>query len=200
MSKIKQLHHIWRYIKLVRPLYFILTAVVWAVIAVFALRANNQHMLELRDKVFETDKAGSLQEVEASLKNLQAYVTTHMNTDLTTSVTGVYPPIQLQYTYQRYATNQGTTNNDLYTQAQQFCQSQNSSSFSGRDRVPCIEQYVLDHGAKPKHVDPSLYEFNFVSPRWSPDLAGWSIVLAAGSLLLATITLITDWNIRRQLN
>ena len=163
-----------------------------------SLRANNQQMIALRGKVFQADESGSMQEVQVSLKTLQAYVTAHMNTELSTGVTSVYPPIQLQYAYQRYATDQGTVNNDLYTQAQQFCQAQNSASFSGRDRVPCIEKYVLDHGAKPKRVDPSLYQFNFLSPRWSPDLAGWSIVLAVLSFILAFISLIIRWNIRRQ--
>ena len=69
-------------------------------------------MLELRDKVFETDKTGSLQDVEASLKpaglcnHAHEYRFNHRRN-------GCLSPIQLQYTYQRYATNQGTTNNDF---------------------------------------------------------------------------------------
>jgi hypothetical protein len=39
------------------------------------------------------------------------------------------------------------------------------------------------------NISPSLYEFDFVSPTWSPDLAGWSLV-ASTMLLLLFISLV----------
>jgi preprotein translocase subunit SecF len=35
---------------------------------------------------------------------------------------------------------------------------------------------VTDHGAKPANIPQGLYQFDFVSPTWSPELAGWSLV------------------------
>ncbi|MGH7195936.1 MAG: hypothetical protein ACREGA_04125, partial [Candidatus Saccharimonadales bacterium] len=61
-----------------RPWYFLILALVWAVVAIFALRANNLHMVSLRSAVYTADKNNA--NVELALKNLQSYVTTHMNT------------------------------------------------------------------------------------------------------------------------
>src|SRR5262249_55013158 len=93
---------------------------------------------------------------------------------------GVHPPIQLKYTYDRLVQTQkdqaSVANSQLYTQAQAICQQQIPQGFSGRGRVPCIDDYVTSHGVKEQPIPASLYQFDFVSPHWSPDLAGWSLV------------------------
>lgn len=156
-----------------------------------ALRANNEHMISLRDKVYAADQAGT--DVQTPLRNLQVYVTSHMNTDLTTGQGSVYPPIQLKYTYERLVQAQGnqiaSTNSQLYSQAQAYCESQNHTDFSGHNRVPCIEQYVESHSTLTlSQIPDSLYKFSFISPSWSPDLAGWSLVttVLCGLLFVAS--------------
>ena len=197
----RHLHHVWTKLRLVKPWYFLVLALVSAAICVFALRANNQHMLKLRDAVYSVDKANG--DVQTALNGLQAYVTAHMNTNLSTG-TSVYPPVQLKYTYDRLvqaqqaaaAASQGDS--QLYTDAQHYCEQQDAVDFSGHNRVPCIEQYVQSHGgtALPTSVNipDSLYKFSFISPRWSPDLAGWTMLLTVLSLGLAVVTwLIGRW-------
>lgn len=191
-----------RRLRFIKPRYFLLAAGICSLLAVTGLRANNQHMAVLRDAVYTADKQGG--DVQTALNNLQAYVTAHMNTSLTSGNTSVYPPIQLQYTYERLvqaqAGKQGGVNNELYTQAQAYCQSLNSKDFSGRNRVPCIEKYVLDHGSKvalAATIPPSLYQFDFVDPTWSPDLAGWSLLLTVVFLLLAVVKYLLDRHARR---
>ncbi|HEY1063949.1 MAG TPA: hypothetical protein VGE30_01490 [Candidatus Saccharimonadales bacterium] len=192
----RHLHHYWRAFRTVKPVYFLLLALIFGAMSVVALRDNNQRMAELRDAVYAADKDNG--DVQTALNNLQAHVTAHMNTSLTTGSTAVYPPIQLQHTYQRLVQEksaaQNSANQDLYTRAQAYCQSQNSSDFSGRNRVPCIEKYVQDNGVKPGSVNisPSLYQYDFVAPRWSPDLAGWSLVLAFLFGFLAVAKFIVD--------
>jgi len=189
----RRLHHAWTILRHVKPWYFLGLAVLSAVVCVAALRANNQHMIKLRDAVYTADKNDT--DVQGSLKNLQAYVTAHMNTDLGTG-TSVYPPIQLKSTYDRLVqarSNQLTqTNTQLYTDAQTYCQQQDPTDFSGHNRVPCIEQYVSSRSHDVVQLPPipaALYEFSFVTPSWSPDLAGWSLVAAVLSGLLFLITL-----------
>lgn len=184
-QSLRRLHSKLHWIK---PWYFLVLALVSVVVCVFALRANNQHMVKLRDAVYAADKRGT--GVQESLQALQAYVTTHMNTDLSTG-NSVYPPIQLQNTYDRLvkAQQQQQNNTALYSQAQAYCEKLDPVDFSGHNRVPCIEQYVKSHGdhsAAPIPVE--LYEFSFASPSWSPDLAGWSMVVAALSGLLFVVT------------
>lgn len=143
-------------------------------------------MIVLRSAVYAADKNND--NVQGALEHLQAYVTTHMNTNLDTGNGTVYPPIQLTYTYQRILQAQSETaatdNTQLYTEAQTYCQQQDSVDFSGRNRVPCIEQYVETHDTQLPTIPAALYEFSFASPTWSPDLAGWSLLLAGLSGVL----------------
>ena len=188
----RKLHHHLRRLHWVKPWYFLVLAIVSLTVCVFALRANNQHMRELRSAVYAADKAGT--DVQTPLKELQAYVTSHMNTSLSSGANAVYPPIQLQYTYERLVKAQNDqfakANSQLYNEAQKECERLNPTDFSGRNRVPCIEQYVLSHSTKKLPIVPdALYKFSFASPRWSPDLAGWTMLVAILSGMLFVTTL-----------
>jgi hypothetical protein len=198
----RTLHHLWTKLRWIKPWYFLALALVSVVVCVFALRANNQHMAVLRDAVKSADKDNT--DIQAPLKELQAYVTTHMNTNLSSN-TSIYPPIQLKYTYDRLKAaetqNLSKTNSSLYNDAQHYCEGQNSTDFSGRNRVPCIEQYVESHSSTQAPVLPAipdaLYKFDFVSPRWSADLAGWTMLLTVLSALLFVVTFSIDQAFKR---
>jgi hypothetical protein len=197
----RKLHHEWRRLRPIRPRYFLVVALICGGVGLRAMIHNNVMMGNLRSQVFAADKNGG--DVNGALKNLQAYVTTHMNTNLSSGPNGAYPPIQLQYTYERLQQaqaqqqlSQNQANMQLYTDAQTYCQAQNSTDFSGRNRVPCITAYVQSHGLSSftVHAIPtSLYEFDFVSPSWSPDLAGWSLVAAGFFAALWVLT----WGVER---
>jgi hypothetical protein len=184
----RHLHHLWRRFRVLKPWYFLIVAAIMIPIAISTLRNNNSHMVKLRDAVYTADQDNG--DISGALNDLRNYVYKHMNTDLTTGNTGVYPPIQLKYTYDRLIQAQGSQttaeNSRIYTEAQAYCEQQNATDFSGRNRVPCIENYVSTHTqAKGSSIPDSLYKFNFVSPTWSPDLAGWSLFTIALSLFLA---------------
>lgn len=187
------LHHIWTRFRQIKPWYFLLAAVVSLVVGVMSLRQNNLTMVQLRNDLYAADKNDA--NVAQALQKLQIYVTSHMNTNLAIP-NGPYPPIQLEYTYQRLALAAtqaaSDTNQTLYTEAQAYCQKQNPNDFSGRNRVPCIEQYVQDHGIKVQPIPAALYKFNFLSPAWSPDLAGLSLLAAALFFLTFIVVWLTD--------
>lgn len=192
----RYLHHVWTKLRRIKPWYFLVIAIIASFTCVFALRANNQHMVELREAVYVADKDNG--DVNGALRNLQAYVTAHMNTNLSTGANTVYPPIQLKYTYDRLVQAQQASQNgdELYAEAQRVCEQQNPVSLSGGNRIPCIEQYVQSHGGAqvPVNVPDALYKFSFVSPSWSPDLAGWSLVVASLSWLLFIVSfLVSRW-------
>lgn len=175
------------------PVYLFAASGVSCLVCIYGLRHNNLTMVHLRQQVYDADRNNA--DVQGALSRLQHYVTTHMNTDLTPGHNSVYPPIQLQYTYarQKAALNpsQPISNEQLYNDAQKYCEQQNPTDFSGRNRVPCIQQYVTSHGgaaSATQEVPDSLYKFDFVSPQWSPDLAGWSLLLTVGLLIAAGIT------------
>lgn len=194
----RQLHHFYSRFRRIKPWYFLVLAVVSGFIGILALRSNNQHMAELRDAVYAADKNNG--DVQTALRNLQNYVTSHMNTDLTAGNSSVYPPIQLKYTYERLVQAQQSSRpgSTLYTEAQQFCEQQNPAGFSGGNRIACIEQYVQSHKpAEVPQIPDALYKFAFASPSWSPDLAGWSMVVAILSLLLFVASFIVNKWLRR---
>lgn len=189
------LHHTWKKFRGIRPWYFLGIVLVSAAICIFALRANNEQMIKLRAAVYVADEKNA--NVEAALRKLQTYVTTHMNTNLNAGTNAVYPPVQLKYTYERLVRAQSEQiaqgNAQLYSAAQAACEQQNSTDFSGRNRVPCIEQYVLTHN--PENTAPipdALYKFAFTTPKWSPDLAGWSMVVAVLSGLLFILSFLIN--------
>jgi len=168
---------------------FLILFVVSALVSVYALRNNNITMVELRDKVYKVDKEGG--DVNAALNDLRQYVHSHMNTNLSSGNNAIKPPIQLRYTYERLVARAEKEVNDsgLYTEAANYCQTRipASVSISGRSRISCVQDYILSHGGnKAVSIPTALYQFDFVSPTWSPDLAGWSILLSA-TLFLAFI-------------
>jgi hypothetical protein len=190
----RRLHHLWTRLKLAKPWYFLILALISGLICVFALRANNEQMIKLRDAVYSADQNNG--NVQAALQDLQAYVIAHMNTNLSAGPDPVYPPIQLKYTYDRLVQAQADavsqTNTQLYTNAQHYCEIQDPTDFSGHNRVPCIEQYVETHDVSLPAIPDALYKFDFISPTWSPDLAGWSLVVTIVSALLFAVTFVVD--------
>lgn len=200
----RKAHHYWRYFRAVKPSYFLLAAAVCSVICFVALRNNNQQMSELRQAVYIADKNNG--DVQGALTRLQQHVTSHMNTSLSTGKDAIYPPIQLQHTYERLTAAQKaaeqSSNEDLYTEAQAYCQELNPDEFSGRNRVPCIQEYVQEHGSNEAPgvaIDPSLYQFDFVAPKWSPDLAGWTLLASLGLVVVAICKWLLDRYLHRVL-
>lgn len=160
----------------------------FGMISVFALRNNNQTMVTLRDAVYEADKNGG--DVEGALFALRQYVFGHMNTSLASGPNAVHPPIQLKYTYERLQAAQqqqlGQDHSDIYGQAQKTCEAQGQSA-SAPTMITCIQSYTAAHGIELTPIPEGLYKFDFVSAKWSPDLAGWSLVI---TILCATVFII----------
>ncbi len=178
----RQLHHLWKRLRPISPWYFLGLSVICGAICVNALRQNNLTMIRLRDVVTVTDQQNG--DVETALRDLREYVHAHMNTNLVSGPNAIKPPIQLKYRYERLVQAEkdrvSATTTQIYTEAQVTCERLYPASVSGGPRVPCIQEYVSNHAvAKEQPIPDSLYKFDFVSPSWSPDLAGWSGVASA---------------------
>lgn len=188
----RQLHHLWTKIRRIKIWYLVVLFVLSAIVAIFALRQNNLQMVELREAVYQADEQGG--DVETALQNLRKHVYAHMNTDLAGGQNAVYPPIQLKYTYQRLqqAEKQRATQDSarIYTDAQNICERQFPTGFSGSGRIPCIQKYIAEHGSVEKSIPDALYKFSFISPSWSPDLAGFSVAIAGLLALLLIVRII----------
>lgn len=190
----RYLHHLWTRIRPIKVWYLLAALLVVLGVHLAALRANNMGMAKAREAVYQADKDDG--NVEKALQDLRAYVGNHMNTDLDNG-NGVYPPIQLKYTYERLVQAEqdrvDAVNSQVYTEAQAHCEALYPGSFSGGPRVPCIEQYVKANGTSARSIQDAQYKFDFASPAWSPDLAGWTRVLSIGLFALAVVRLILGW-------
>lgn len=176
-------------------------AIVATVVCVFALRANNLQALKLRDNVTQVDKADG--DIEAALRELRTYIYAHMNTNLSSGPNAIKPPIQLKYRYERLVNAEqeklSAENSRVYTEAQAECEKQFPKGLSGSGRIPCIKDYVASRGIKQSTIPDSLYKFDFESPSWSPDLAGWSLVIASVSFAVFVVQIILDRWVKAEL-
>lgn len=174
-----KLHHFWRKIKPISYWYFFAVFVIFGIIGVFGLRQNNLNAIKLREHVNQVDKDNG--DIEAALRQLREYVYSHMNTNLATG-TSIQQPVQLKYRYERLVAAEkakvDAQNTQVYSQAQAECERAFPGSFSGGPRVPCITNYVTAHGVKDQPIPEDLYKFSFTPPRWSPDLAGISLLIS----------------------
>lgn len=165
-------------------------------ICLVSLRHNNEQMVHLRDAVYVADRDNG--NVESTLRDLRIYIYGHMNTSLASGPNAVHPPIQLKYTYERLQQTQESTlgegSSALYQKAQSYCEQQTDV---GSEVISCIQQYATDHGVKLTVVPDDLYKFDFTSAKWSPDLAGWSLVLTVFFFVCFLVSGAYHWLIKK---
>jgi len=170
--------NIWAVMRKHAQALFFVGIFLFVTICVSSLRHNNQEMVRLRNIVFETDKNGG--DVDTAMKNLQRHVYSHMNTGLSSGSNPVYPPIQLKYTYERLQAQRqqsvSQANEAMYNDAQASCNAQGYST--GADSLACVDRYLSDRGVNLGDTPKSLYQFDFVAAKWSPDMAGLSMLAA----------------------
>ena len=196
------LHYYHRKLRPLSGWYFLLAAVVFFSISAFALRQNNLQMLELKEAVFQADEAG--EGIEEALRELRQHVHSHMNTDLVPSDDAIRPPIQLTHEYERLRQAESDRvreqNESVYAEAEEICEEQYPTGQLADGRVQCVESYIQEQGVQVRPVPKELYQFDFTSPRWSPDLAGWSLLAGSVSLLLFAARFLLELWFKRRLD
>jgi hypothetical protein len=196
----RTLHHHWSKIRGLSYWSLLSLALLSGFVAVMALRNNNVTALRLRDKVTQADEQNA--DVEAALRDLRSYVYTHMNTNLASGPNAIRPPVQLKYRYERLLRTEkervSAINQQVYTKAQAVCE-QAIPRGTIASRVPCVEDYVAKNTVKEQAIPDALYKFDFAPPLWSPDLAGWSLVLAAAFGLLLVLRIAAGFWVNTQL-
>ena len=151
-------------------------------------------MVERRAAVLSADEAGNDDVIIQRLYDLQQYVTSHMNTDMGT---GVY----LEQSYKRdsqaalnAASADTNPNGNIYKKAQEVCGPRFSvystaylqCTTSELEKYPAADELVQEANLPPV----SGYVHVFVSPAWSPDFAGWSVVVCVVLLLMIIVRMV----------
>lgn len=181
--------------------YFFAAFVISGLVGLYSLRQNNLTSIRLRAELLEVDKQNG--DVEASLRRLREHIYAHMNASLS-SDGGLQQPVQLKYRYERLLATEkervSAANSRIYTEAQTICERQFPAGLSGSGRIPCIQDYVAKHGNSEQSIPDALYKFDFVAPLWSPDLAGWSLLVSFICFVIFVIGFTLDRRFRRRLH
>jgi len=198
----KKLHHAYTKMRGLNYWYFLAGFIVFGSIFVYQYRQNNFRMIELRDAVFKADETNT--NLEESLRELRSYVYGHMNTNLASSSTAIKPPIQLKFQYERLvAAEQARVDQiaaSVRQEAQAVCEQRFPVTANVTGREPCIQGLLEEKGAKVRPIPKELYQFDFLSPRWSPDLAGLSLILTVFFGILFVTRFSLELWLRRQLS
>lgn len=192
-KKIKSFYKWHKRLKIIRPEFILIFAIVMTLASGYSLRQNNLKMLELRKQVEIADQSGG--DIEGALRNLREFVYSHMNTNLSTGST-IKPPIQLKTQYEKLLAEETErvkqANNQVNITATNVCNAQFPSGGFNQAKVTCIQEYVSANAVKPRDIPTEFYKFDFVSPKWSPDLAGISLVLAILAYALWVLRIVVD--------
>lgn len=188
-----KLHHWLVVVRKLKVWQLVILLIMMTFVSAYLLRQNNLGMIERRDIVKQADKENK--DVQKRLLELQHYVSNHMNASLGDK--GIYLDASYQRAYDaaiEAAAKATNPNSAVYTQASIDCRSRfagGRESFRN-DYVRCVIERVGSlssaqdpmAGLKPPPVD--LYRHNFISPLWSFDPAGIS-VLVTGVILLVIV-------------
>jgi hypothetical protein len=144
-------------------------------------------------------------DVEAALRNLRIFIYGHMNTNLRAGSSSSEAPIQLTETYNRLVASEQARvallggNSAVYAAAKQKCLDKTVES----ENLQCVQQYLTDKGGNKFQLSlPSkeFYTFDFISPAWSPDLAGFSLLIAGFFGILLILRLIVGRIVKNYLD
>ncbi len=149
------------------------------VIAATFLRLNNIGMIERRTAVINADKAVDQDITRARLFDLQRYSAAHMNADSGTVYLAEQYRRDTQAAIEAASAREST--NNINAKADAVCKAQYSGYSQAYVQCFASELAKAPSGAdapdKANLPNPSLYRHDFSSPDWSPDFAGFSVLV-----------------------
>ncbi len=169
--------------------------ILFAFIAATFLRLNNIGMVERRAAVVSADKAGDEVILANRLLDLQRYVAAHMNTDLGR---GVY--LEESYnraiqTWQETKYGDANPNGNVYKKVQEVCEPQfryySTAYLQCTDNELRKYQSAVDPATDTSKPSQEAYVHTYSSPFWSPDFAGWSLLVCAFIVVLILVRLMS---------
>lgn len=181
-----------------------------------ALRLNNVGMIRRREAVISADASGDREKTLKATQDLANYAYAHMNSGGIVFVEGQGWKIEQNvrviwekiYEADFKKANQEATekmannpNGNIYKKTAEICDPINTGY--NRAYFDCfwneLQKYSNDDyvsNAQVQLPDPNEYTFTFISPLWTPDLAGWTILVAVIIILLIVSKIIFEGILR----
>lgn len=182
----------YRQIQRIKTWQLLIILVLSGFVAATFLRLNNIGMAQRRESVLQADKDGRDEDMFNRMLDLQHYVAAHMNAD-----TGQF---DLTEQYKRdaqlainAATNDANPNGNINAKADAVCAPR--FDIYSTAYLQCFLDELNKYPAAPElpnEVDlpnPALYRHSFASPLWSPDFAGFSVLI----FLFVALVIIGRW-------
>ena len=190
----KQIRTALKKISMLKTWQLIILLILVLFIAATALRLNNVGMDQRREGVYSADEAGDEDIIHQRLLSLREYSSSHMNAN-----TGAFV-LKNQYDRdsqraladaQNKSEESESPNGNIYKKAAEVCDPQ----FSGYSQayMQCfmneLNKYPESGAVSDSVVLPTaeLYQYDFASPIWTPDIAGWTVLLA----IIISVVIIT---------
>jgi hypothetical protein len=190
-----------RQLQRVKTWQLLIIFILMAFVAATFLRLNSIEMAQRREGVLAADKTGDVTTIQNRLYDLQRYVAMHMNSNT--------EQFYLEQQYRRdvqkavdAAKDDGNPNGNVNVKAEAVCRPQFTVWSSAY--VQCFANELSKYPPSPDPTQnvtlPSvgLYRHDFASPLWTPDFAGWSVLVCA-IILLMIITRLASLGILRLL-
>lgn len=186
-----------RKLEQVKTWQLVVLILIAGLIAASFLRLNNVGMMERRAAVIAADEAGDSTETADRLYDLLRYVSAHMNTDM-----GV---IYLQGQYDRdyqdrinAATRNDSTEGNVYKRAEEACRARYPDYSAGTYLAyqQCFIDQLNSYGpgqSLEQAIDPPRaeeYRHTMISPVWSPDFAGFSVLAFLALVIVLVVRII----------
>ena len=204
MTDKRKVRSILRFLQHAKTWQLCVVLILCAFIAATFLRLNNIGMIERRSAVIAADEAGNSETTQQRLFALQRYVASHMNTD----------PGRIAFNgqYQRdsqklkdEAANQDTSDGNVYHKAAAVCDPiARAQGWRWPDPryTQCVDTELSKYPAASGPVtsikvpDVSMYYHSYVSPAWSPDFAGFSVLACIILVLVILVRLVSLFVLR----
>lgn len=193
MADKRQVRRSVRQLQKVKTWQLVILLIICGFIAATFLRLNNVGMVDRRDAVIAADKSGDPAVIQSRLYDLQRYVSSHMNA----SMGMIYLENQYKRDGQRIidgASGDSNPNGNIYKKAQETC-APRFSSYS-QAYLQCTMNYLAQYApadnptTEVKLPKPDLYRHSFSSPLWTPDFAGWSVLVCIVIIVMIIARLI----------
>lgn len=180
MANRRQIKRSIKQLQSVKTWQLVILLFIMVFIASTFLRLDNIGMAERRDAVLTADKSGDQNEIKSRLYELQRYVSAHMNTDMGS----IYLENQYKLATQEAlgaTANGDNPNGNIYKKAQDVCAPR--FTHYSQAYLQCTVDYLSQYGpaddptSLAKLPKANAYRYSYASPVWSPDFAGFSVLL-----------------------
>lgn len=188
VAETRQIKHTIKRLQNIKIWQLILLLILASFVAMTFLRLNNVGMIERRAAVIAADEVGDASVIQDRLYDLQRYVSQHMNTDMGEKGVPLEQTFLRDYEAKLQQVSGGeNANRDVFKISNEICRARVSRSLTAHKDCMTTElsKYPAGNDLVEEITLPSEpYYHSFSSPVWSPDFAGWSVIVVAIIVLM----------------